>query len=348
MMKKTIFLALPIAAMLLWGCQREEGPDYIGMGFAAVEQMEYHTAIENFETAILQDKELISAYRGKGIASMALGDYKTAVDSFESAYLLTDEKKMPETRRDLLYYKATALYKMGSFDDTIANVNALLQTEEEADAYYLRGACYMEKGEFEKAKLDFDSAVSKAPRDYDLYLNIYNCYLEKSRSADGYPYLNQALTINDYSEKADYQKARIYYFLEDYEKAKNNLDKLAEKGDRQALELLGKIYLKLDDLGHSRKCYQTLIEKYQETAEYDNGLVLCEIKEGNYREAIALIEQGMALEGQQGKQELLYNWIVALQYLGDFEAAKEKAAEYVKLYPADEKGLREYTFLSTR
>jgi len=261
---------------------------------------------------------------------------------------LTDEKKMPETRRDILYYKATALYKAGNYDDTIANCNALIEMTGEGDAYYLRGACYMEKGEFDQAKIDFDIAVSKSPNDYDLYLNIYNCYLDKSRSADGYMYLNQALSIHDYSEKADYQKAKIYYCLEDYEKAKACLDKLVEKADQDALELMGKIYLELGDLAHTRKCYETLISKYGETAEYDNGLVLCELAEENYTGAIALIEQGMALEGKAGKQELLYNWIVALQYLGDFDAAKEKAAEYVELYPSDEKGQREYTFLLTR
>lgn len=346
-MKKKLCLVLPLAALLLWGCQKEEGPDYVGNGLQAIEQMEYQSAVESFDAAISAGIEEVAAYRGKGIAYMGLGEYEKAAEAFDSAYLLTDDK-MPETKRDILYYKATALYRAENYDDTIAVCSSILENNPEGDAYYLRGACYMEKDEYDQAKLDFDCAVKYAPKDYDLYLNIYSCYLEKSRSADGYTYLNQALSIQDSSEEASYQKARIYFFLEDYEQAKTYLDGLVEKKNQEAMELMGKVYLELGDTTHARKCYQDLIDHFEETPEYDNGLVLCDMAEGNYAQALENILKGMALSQQEGKQELLYNWIVVLEYQGDFEGAKEKAREYVELYPSDEKGQREYTFLESR
>lgn len=346
-MKRKLCLVLPLAALLLWGCRKEEGPDHVGNGLYAIEQMEYQQAIESFDAAISVGDEEIAAYRGKGIAYMGLGEYEKAAEAFESAYLLTDDK-MPETRRDILYYRATALYRAENYDDTITVCNNMIAANPEGDAYYLRGACYMEKGEYDQAKVDFDFAVRYSPKDYDLYLNIYSCYLDQSRSADGYTYLNQALSIQDSSEEASYQKARIYFFLEDYEQAKTCLDALVEKKNRKAMELMGKVYMELDDITHARKCYQDLIENFEETPEYDNGLVLCDIAEGNYAQALENIMKGMALPQQEGKQELLYNWIVVLEYQGDFEGAKEKAKEYVETYPSDEKGRREYTFLESR
>lgn len=346
-MKKRLCLVLPLAALLLWGCQKEEGPDHVGNGLQAIEQMEYQQAIDSFNAAAAAGQEEVAAYRGMGIAYMGLGEYEKAAEAFASAYLVTDEK-MPETRRDILYYQATALYRAENYDGAIEVLNGMIAENPEGDSYYLRGACYMAKDEYDQAKVDFDCAVKYSPKDYELYLNIYNCYLEKSRSADGYPYLNQALSIQDSSEEASYQKARIYFFLEDYDQAKACLDGLTEKKNQDAMELMGKVYLELADITHARKCYQDLSEIFGETPEYANGLVLCDIAEGNYDQALENILKGMALSGQEGKQELLYNWIVVLEYQGDFEGAKEKAREYVETYPSDEKGQREYTFLESR
>ena len=50
----------------------------------------------------------------------------------------------------------------------------------------------------------------------------------------------------------------------------------------------------------------------------------------------------------KGKQDLYFNEIVVYEKKLDFATAKEKAAEYVKNYPADEAGIRENNFLKTR
>ena len=121
-----------------------------------------------------------------------------------------------------------------------------------------------------------------------------------------------------------------------------------ENEDADCLLLMGRVYLKLDDTSHARVMYQNYGEKYGETPESINGLVLCDIAEGSYDSALSNIERGLALDGEKGKQELAFNAIAALEKKGDFVSAKEKAAAYVQEYPADEKGQREYEFLQSR
>lgn len=346
-MKKYWWTVLPLAAMLLTGCQRQEDSGSFQEGMTAIENKDYRGAIEDFDVAISLQEDETASYRGKGIAYMGLGDYEKAVEAFDSALSLVDEK-MPNTKRDLLYYKASALYRAENYDDTIEVCTAILDLNKEGDAYYLRGACYMAADEFDRAKLDFDNAAALSPNDYDLFLNIYGCYLDKNRSADGDVYLEKALTIQDTTEEGSYQKARIYYYLEDYEKAQALLNSLVEKKNERAMELMGKVYLAMDDTAHARKTYQELIEAHGESTASYNGLVLCDLKDENYDSALDNITRGIKAPGDEGRQELMYNAIVVWEHQGDFEKAKEKAQEYVELYPADEKGMREYTFLSTR
>lgn len=59
-------------------------------------------------------------------------------------------------------------------------------------------------------------------------------------------------------------------------------------------------------------------------------------------------QNGLALSNDKGKQDLYFNEIVVYEKKLDFATAKEKAAEYVKNYPADEAGIRENNFLKTR
>ena len=346
-MKKNKWIWIPLAAVLLSGCSTDNGTDSIDEGMTAMENKEYQAALEDFKTAVALGENEAAAYRGEGLALMGLGQYEQAAAAFDEALQATDEK-MPNTRRDILYYKATALYKNGDYDSTIAVCDDLLKLRQEGDACYLRGACYMAKGDYDQAKTDFDLAVSLSPKDYDLVLDIYSCYQEQKRSADGAPYLENALNIEDSSEEGSCQKARIYVYLEDYDSAGKLLGPLVEKKNAEAMELMARIYLEEGDTTHARKTWQELMSSDGESLTAYNGLVLCDIKDGAYASALENAEKGLALSGEEGRQELMYNTIVAYEYQGDFENARAKAQEYVEKYPSDGRGTREYTFLQTR
>ena len=245
-------------------------------------------------------------------------------------------------------YKATALYQSGDYEGAAKVCDTIQTFGDSADAYYLQGLCYMELDEKDKAGVDFTTAVKLSPQDYDLLLNIYECYDDKNLSAEGDAYLQQALAINSDDSEDIYQKARIYYFLGDYDDAKTELNKMADSMDERSPMLLCRTYMKQDDTAHARQLYQQYMDKYGETPEAYNGMVLCDITDENYDSALENITKGLALSNDKGKQDLYFNEIVVYEKKLDFATAKEKAAEYVKNYPADEAGIRENNFLKTR
>ena len=345
-MKKRFAIILTAAALSMTGCSLL-GQDtyYIDQGMEQINSGNYEEALTSFSSAEQEGKHLVESYRGSGMAYMALGEYDK--EAFDRAVDLTKEKQK-DVRKDILMYKATALYQSGDYEGAAKVCDTIQTFGDSADAYYLQGLCYMELDEKDKAGVDFTTAVKLSPQDYDLLLNIYECYDDKNLSAEGDAYLQQALAINSDDSEDIYQKARIYYFLGDYDDAKTELNKMADSMDERSTMLLCRTYMKQDDTAHARQLYQQYMDKYGETPEAYNGMVLCDITDENYDSALENITKGLALSNDKGKQDLYFNEIVVYEKKLDFATAKEKAAEYVKNYPADEAGIRENNFLKTR
>ena len=343
-----ILLSILLFMMVLAGCKQETTlPTNVEIGMQEIEAGQYQKALTTFGTAILEEQDLVNAYRGEGIAYMGLGNYDEAIISFDEA-IARAEDKQGELVKDIRYYKAATLYKTEDFTGTISVCDDILAEDSEADAYYLRGTSYLEQGEAEKAKIDFDIAVSQQPQDYDLYLNIYASYLEKNLSAEGDLYLQKALEIDSKNKEDAYHKARIYYHLENYEQAKTELTELVGEQGEKALLLMGKTYQAMEDYPHARNMYEQYILVHGETPTAYNGIALADIGEENYDRALGNIAKGLALAENKGKQELYYNEIVAYEFKGDFQTAKEKALTYRTSYVMDPLGKKEYDFLQNR
>lgn len=344
MKKGSILVMTAVISLLFVGCQKNQEPDEIELGVAAISKGAYGEALTDFQQAISQDENLIRAYRGEGMAYMGLGQYEQAIASFDLAIAETRER-MKNTRKDILYYKASACYHQGDYEETIQVCNEILEIASEADAFYLRGTCYLTMGEEDKAQVDFDAAVKLQPEDYELYLNIYESYNDRKLSAKGDEYLQKALQIEDDSEEDTCDKAKIYYCLENYEEARKMLTPLVSEKNPEALLFMGKVYLALENPESSITMYQQYMEENEEIPEAYNGIVLANIAQGDYDTALQNIAKGLALETESGKQELCYNEIVAYEYKRDFDMAKVKAQAYIEKYPGDELGKKEYDFL---
>lgn len=351
MKKRTGIACLLTAAIVLGstGCVgKSTGGALTRQGMEAIETLDYSGALEKFQQAVTDEEDAVPALRGLGLAYMGMAQYAEAAEAFDEALDYTDEK-MPETIRDLLLYKASAQFRLKDYEKTVETCDELLQQEAEtADAYYFRGACYLAMGYQDRAKTDFDQAAALEPKDYNLYLNIYESYKSQKLSALGDEYLQTALNIPPQKSEDYYCIGQIYYYLEQYEQAQNALITPMEEKYLPALQLMGRIYLAQEDYAHAKAMYETIQQEAGESQEICNGLALCCLASGEYEQALQHIEQGLSMETGTAKQELLFNEIVVYEKLLDFTTAKIKAENYVNLYPTDEAGQKEYTFLKTR
>jgi len=347
-MKRLRILILALASAVLFiGCDKK-GTKYVDKGYELLEVPDYVGADEQFRLAIKENSDLTMAYRGIGIGCMNRGEYEDAVEAFKSA--LSESGSTPsKVDFDINYYLGVCYHKLGRYEEAKERYDAIIALKpREVDAYIQRGAEYLYMKDVDSACTDFEKALSLKKKDYSLYIDIYNLLAETGYQPYGADYLNEALKEYD-RYLSDYDKGYINYCLGNYSTAKNYLELARTGGNKseEVLLLLGKCYDELDDTAFAINIYAKYVETSPSAGVY-NQLASALISEGRYEEALEAIVSGLELDTNECRQELLYNRIVAYEYLGEYEKAKELCKQYLVDYPSDEDMAREYEFLKTR
>ncbi len=343
-----LLIVAGVCMLTVSGCQFSQGKkDNTTLGMEALEALDYSTAESCFEAAIVAGEDKQLAYRGQGMAYLGLAQYDNAVASFEKA-LAESNGRIHKIEYDISYYLAVAEYKSGDLDAAYESYSAILNmNEKDANAYYLRGKVSLAQENKDAALADFEKAVTLSPIDYDLYIQIYKDLDEKGYTNDGTAYISRAMENN--SKMNEYQLGIFNYYMGNYEDARNYLEKARETSDSEEMVLyLGKTYEALGDVNYAVSLYTTFLDKNPNSAAVYDRLGLTKLSLLDYEGALASFESGIETGNAAYLQSLKFNEIVAYEYLTDFKKAAVQMEEYLKLYPDDEKALREYEFLKTR
>jgi len=290
-----------------------------------MESMDYQGALAVLDEAAEQKENSRLIARGRGIAYLETGRYDEAVQSFLQA--LADSNGLVENiDYDLNYYLASAYSYAGRFQEAKEVYDAILAMRpKEKDAYYLRGNVEMELDQYNEAKADFDQAVSMDPKNYDRLFAIY-----------------EVLTLSSFD------KGRLYYYMENYQKAYVELEDAKSDDKAESSLYLGKAYEATGDFNYACNVYRSYLEKHGDSAVMYNQLGVCEMKRGNYSVALEAFQAGLTLQDKSIQQILAFNEIVAYEYLGNFERAASLMENYLTMYPGDQEAAREESFLATR
>ena len=335
-----------ICGLLLTGCGGIGSLEYYEQGTECLLNEDYEQAAQLFTQAVEEGERLPESYRGLGISLLESGDNAAAIAAF-SRSLNELEGTNIEFETDVMYYLAEARKDYGEYEKAAEVYTDILKLREDPEAYYRRGNIYLELEEYDKAVADFDAALDDS-RDYDRYIDIYYLYREKEMNLEGEAILMRALEIEP-ENAADYcARGKVCYVMQDYEGAKQELKQALEGNDQEAVLMLGKVYLAMEDVASARSMYQDYLNGDENKAKAYNGLAMCDIYEKNYDSALENITKGLACEDESEEQNLRFNEIVVYEYKLDFDTARTKMETYLELYPDDEEALREAEFLSTR
>lgn len=331
---------------LLSGCGFLQSEDNLNEGFASISALEYETALTHFQAAEEMKENPQKTARGKGIALLGLTRYEEAVASFVDALSYSDEN-VDSFDYDTNYYLATAYYKMGEKAQAKEVYSAILGLREEQHAYYMRGVISLEEGNLTAAKEDFDKALSLQKNNYNLQIDVYSALESNGYKDEGKAYLQAALGSAD-KKMSDYERGRLYYYMEDYETARNYLETAKTSGESKVILLLGKTYEALGDYNYAASIYSNYLADHKEDVIIYNRLGVCKTNAGAYEDALQTFQLALELGDKTMTQTLLYNQIVAYEHMGDFGQAGVLMKSYLTSYPDDSKAKREYEFLQTR
>lgn len=346
---KGLFFGLLLGmAVTAAGCGHKEGEN-IKAGFEAVELSDYKGALQCFEQAIVSGEDLELSYRGCGITYLGMADYENSITAFEKA-LDNGGIFAGDLERDINFYMATALYKNGQPDEAAKLLDAIIESDKKnADAYFLRGSILIEEADYEGGIYNFEQAIANTTDSHGMKIDIYEVLAGNGYEEKGREYLTRML--DEEKNLSDYEQGVVYFYLEDYDNARNHLEvakQSAKKEKGEIVYMLGRTYEQLGDSNYAGVLYSEYLGEAPEDALIYNQLGLCKLASGNYDEAIHAFEDALALEDASMAQTLRYNQIVAYERAGDFAKAKSLMNAYLSSYPDDEAAQREAIFLSTR
>lgn len=290
------------------------------------------------------DKE---AYRQYGINCIENGDYEEAVSAFQKA-LDQSVGSVGQEELDICYYKAKAQFLSGDVDSAIETYTAIIEYNDDADAYFLRGAVYFSQEKKDKGMKDFEAAINEEEDNYEIYIGIHDTLLKYGMIDEANSYLERALKIEG-DDGYDYMnRGRINAIMGDYESSVKNLKKAVDKKEEKANYYLGQTYLLMDDKENAKASYKAYIDSGNADSYDLNSIGQAQMDDGQYETAVTYFEAALELEEVPNKQTVMKNLIIAYEYSGDFQKAKIKMKEYLDKYPDDEDAIREKEFLETR
>lgn len=340
--RKGILIAALCAAMFFAGCAHEDSGAY-DRAVSAMEAEDYDTALEEFGNAASVDDRKAEGYRGQGLVYLKRGDYSYAVKLFDMS-LDAMKHENDEFSEDVLFYKARALEKLPDAEGAKEVYASLTEGSRANEAYALLGSLHLADGEEKEAESAFKSACEN-DAGYDVYLIIYEAYDQVNREGDGAEYLEKALELHP-ETPADYMKqGRIYTYLEDYRSARESLGVAIDRGNAEAVPIMGYICLMENDTTSARTVYEKVLEESSNKALAYNGLAMTALAEGQYEEALSYIREGLQCNDEEMNESLLFNQIVIYERALDFDMAREKTEEFLKEYPSDTEMKAEYKFL---
>lgn len=314
---------------------------------ACIQRMEYQEALEKLAQADEAGESERLILRGMGIAYLGMGDLENAVSYFEQC-LGVSNGKVQSMDYDVSYYLAAAYSKQKEYSKAKTVYDAILTLRpKEKDAYYYRGVVSMELGDYQGAVEDFDAVISLDPDNYDRVIDIYQIMEEHGYKEAGKEFLQDALSRGE-GKMSVFDSGRIFFYLEEYQKAYIALEEAKSKGGAEAYLYLGKAYEATGDFNYATSVYSSYLSKEGANAAIYNQLGTCEMKKKEYQKALDAFLAGLQQNDASMHQSLAFHEIIAYEYLGKFEKAKALLQEYLEKYPEDEAANREMTFLSTR
>ena len=336
------------SAMLFTACGGVAPLTSYERGMAALQSGDLNVALGHFTASSETEGEEAMGFRGIGLIHMNRREYPEAIEAFQKSL---DHVKYESLNsafiEDVRMYLANAYVKNGQPDKAITIYSQLLTGSHASDAYLLRGKLYAAEKKFGQAGQDFERAIELNPS-FEVYLQIYDIYVNLNRQADGAAYLKEARGRTTDSVEDAYQMGRICYLLGDYDTAKDQLARAVGGKITGAAALLGRVYLDQGDIVSARGVFQNCIESGREISAGCNGLALCAIETGEYDEALRQIHAGLQGADATVAEELLYNEIVVYERQHDFVTALSKMESFIGTYPGNSSARKEYTFLKSR
>ncbi len=321
---------------------------YCNLGQAYCAQGYYEEAIESFTQAAQLGSSLFYSYRGMGLAYSGLEEYDKAIESFNQAIEAAGSLDS-SCRLDVVGYRAEAKTAIGDYTGALEDYNQLIEANYRLrDIYQLTGDVYLLMDDVDQALHCYQECLNIDNRNYEGYLTMAEALKKAEADEARQVVLNAALEVIPYEAEDWCYRGRVYLELDQIDEAFSAFEESYNKGYSQAGYYLGYCYELQGNSDEAIHLYQEQLRHDPNDAGLYNQLASCMVRQGEYQDALIMIEKGMQLANESLMADFLWNESICYEKMGDYDTAIEKLMSYLEQYPADKNAQKELAFLYSR
>lgn len=203
---------------------------------------DYRTALDYYDKSKLYGYHKLDLYLNRGICKISLNDYEGA--RLDLVTYMEQNQEDPK----VYYWMGVAEYMMLENKASMRFLEqALVLDSAYADAYYLRGANYVEQGKELFALSDFEQAFRLNPGMHRAKMNIAILMLEQENYKGSMELFSELkLESIDFVDEVLYYRGELNFRLHDLEGACADWKESAELGDEDAKSNYKKLCLEKD------------------------------------------------------------------------------------------------------
>ena len=222
------------------------------------------------------------AHNNLGYLCVDRGELDKAMSHFEAASKIRSGKLDPHYNMGTAFVEMNlgdALARKGQPDEAMAHFEQAINLQPDyAEAYYNRGNVLYAKGRIDEAMADFEKTLQIQPNDADAHTGLGNALLRKGALKEAIAHYSQAVAL---APEDPHSRSNLAWLLATSSDASIRDGAKAVELAQQAVSLSG---------GREPLFFRTLAAAYAET--------------GRFSDAIAVIQQGVAIARVQGKTSL--------------------------------------------
>lgn len=348
---------------------------YNGCGWAEYKLKNIDKAIENYKLSLENDPKHAFTLYNRGFAYDDLGKYQLALDDYNAAiplfqgdttHILTiykliaaDEEKLGDIKKANEYYskaisfdpkkyhyRANTFHSLGDYQNAVndyASEISLLKKDDKVlwEIYYIKGISEEEMMDFNKAIVDFNTALNLNPIAVKIYINRGDCYRFLKDYEHAIPDYDRAIVDFKMDSSTTFTIETLYrnrglcrYHLDDYKKAIEDYSTALKLNDqfKEAYWDRGNAYFSLGNNTEATNDYMAALSFYRDDKKYAAGLYSClgSVQDNlkKYDEAIDYFTQAINMNPQL--KEPYWNRGLDKETMGDKKGACDdfrKAAE---------------------
>ncbi len=283
-----------------------------------------------------------------GLAYSGLEEYDKAIESFNQAIEAAGSLDS-SCRLDVVGYRAEAKTAIGDYTGALEDYNQLIEANYRLrDIYQLTGDVYLLMDDVDQALHCYQECLNIDNRNYEGYLTMAEALKKAEADEARQVVLNAALEVIPYEAEDWCYRGRVYLELDQIDEAFSAFEESYNKGYSQAGYYLGYCYELQGNSDEAIHLYQEQLRHDPNDAGLYNQLASCMVRQGEYQDALIMIEKGMQLANESLMADFLWNESICYEKMGDYDTAIEKLMSYLEQYPADKNAQKELAFLYSR